>query len=288
MGERWVVTGASGLLGGWLARRLSREGAAHDLWAQSARGPYRGVPCTDAGALRASLLATRPTHVIHAAAVSTLSDAAGDRERAFLVNTTATEVVSATCASLGASLVLCSTDLVFDGERAPYDEESSPAPGTVYGRTKRDAELAALAHGAVVARLSLLFGPTRTARRGFFDAQVDALRERRPITLFDDEHRTPAALEDAADALVTLARARASGVVHIGGSERMSRFAMGERLAAALGVTTPALVRASRTSIDGEARPRDVSLTTLREAELGLGRPARSFEAWCARMMEAR
>lgn len=288
MSERWVITGASGLLGGWIARSLASQGVAYELWAQTARGPYLAAPCTDLDALRGRLRAARPSHVIHAAAVSALADAERDRERARLVNTLATEALSEECASLGASLVVTSTDLVFDGEHAPYDEESLAAPATTYGATKRDAERAALAHGAVVARLALLYGPTRTARRGFFDAQVEALGARREITLFDDEWRTPTALEDAADALVALARARASGIVHLGGGERMSRYAMGERLATVLEVADPVLRRASRTSLQGEPRPRDVSLATTRADELSLHRPARSFEEWCARMMEAR
>src|SRR5439155_2744036 len=94
----------------------------------------------------------------------------------------------------------------FDGERAPYGEEDDPAPLSVYGRTKADAEAAVRAAGGLVVRVSLLYGPSLSGRPSFFDDQAAALRSGRPLTLFEDEWRTPLALPAAARALVELAR----------------------------------------------------------------------------------
>jgi dTDP-4-dehydrorhamnose reductase len=133
--------------------------------------------------------------------------------------------------------------------------------------------------------VSLLFGPTRTARRGFLDAQVETLKRGAPLCLFDDEWRTPLALRAAAECLIAIARSDVEGTLHLGGPERMSRYEMGLRLARAIGCSEEHIVRASRTSLaGGEPRPRDVALDSRKfiglfpNLEMGL------FESECLRM----
>src|SRR5207237_1287946 len=73
-----------------------------------------------------------------------------------------------------------------------YREEDPPAPLSIYGQTKADAERLVLSYDrSVVVRLSLLFGPSLIGREAFFDQQLAALRQHRPVTLFEDEWRTP-------------------------------------------------------------------------------------------------
>jgi dTDP-4-dehydrorhamnose reductase len=85
--------------------------------------------------------------------------------------------------------------------------------------------------------------------------------------------------------LVRLAATEARGVVHVAGPERVSRFALMRRVAAALGLD-PALVLANRQSDAPalEPRPADVSLDSERLIALlpGLERP--SIEEAVARM----
>jgi dTDP-4-dehydrorhamnose reductase len=193
--------------------------------------------------------------------------------------------VARAAARAGARLVHVSTDLVFDGENAPYAEDAATCPLSVYGRTKVDAELeAARAPGSVIVRLSLLFGPRRTDRRGFFDAQLAALRSGEPITLFDDEWRTPLSYRAAAEALAAVARGSLTGIVHAGGPERMSRLEMGLRLARRLGIDAPAVSRLSRLSVGGEPRARDVALDTALLCRTHPELSRRSFEDECAAM----
>jgi dTDP-4-dehydrorhamnose reductase len=57
----------------------------------------------------------------------------------------------------------------------------------------------------------------------FFDGLVGSLRARKPVTLFDDEWRTPLAFGDAARLLVRACEDPRAGLYHAGGAERMSR-----------------------------------------------------------------
>jgi dTDP-4-dehydrorhamnose reductase len=268
------LTGASGLLGGWARAAFAAAGA--DLCTDR-------VELTDEAAVARAFAALSPDVVAHCAAMAAIADCAQDPARAHRVNVDATRTLARHCDATGARLVLVSTDLVFDGEAAPYAADAPTAPTTAYGTTKALAEAAALTcRRAVVVRVSLLFGPSRTARAGFFDQQLAALRAGRQITLFADEWRTPLSLRRAAEALVLLAASPDTGIVHLGGPERMSRLEMGERLAALLDVRAQRLIAASRTGVQGEPRPRDVSLVSSRVfAPLG---PPRSFEEECQAM----
>jgi dTDP-4-dehydrorhamnose reductase len=268
---RWLVTGASGQLGGYLLRHLRGRGETVVAWSGSAGGevcgvPIRAVDLADADALAAAFRAARPQAVIHAAALARVDECHRDPDRARRVNADGTARLADLAAAAGARVVYVSTDLVFEGERAPYREADPPAPLSVYGRTKADGEASALAAAnAAVARVSLLFGPTLSGRPGFFDGLVANLRAGRPVNLFTDEWRTPLALPAAAAALVEVARSDVTGVLHVGGPERLSRLEMGQRLAAHLGAPAAPLVAVSRTSAPAaEPRPRDVSLDSSR------------------------
>ena len=118
----------------------------------------------------------------------------------------------------------------------------------------------AVPHG-VVARLSLLFGPSIIGRPYFLDAQCGRMRAGQDTTWFADEWRSPLALMAAARALLTLVRSDFTGLIHMGGPERLSRYDMGLRLAAFLGTNPAKVVAVPQASVPApEPRPRDTSL----------------------------
>jgi dTDP-4-dehydrorhamnose reductase len=212
----------------------------------------------------------QPDAVLHAAAIASIADCWRDPQRAQQVNTQGTALLAELAAKAGTRLLLVSTDLVFDGEQGRYRELDPPAPLSVYGRTKAAAEPLVLAvPRGVVVRVSLLFGPSLSDRPSFFDQQMVALRERKPVTLFSDEWRSSLSLATAARALVTILRSDYVGLLHVGGPERMSRLEMGQRLAAYLGADLAAIRVAERNSMPAaEPRPRDVSLDSSHWREL--------------------
>jgi dTDP-4-dehydrorhamnose reductase len=284
-----LVTGSTGLLGGYLLAELARRGTTTIACGGPGRGE-RGVDLTDAEAVRSLVAKVQPKVVIHAAALTLMSDCARDPERARAVNVSATANLAEACRANDARLVHVSTDLVFDGEHAPYDESAAPAPLSVYGRTKLAAEREVAERTArhVIVRTTLLFGPTLTERRGFFEQQLDVLRKGEArLRLFDDEWRTPLSLRTAAEALGAIAvESDLIGVTfHLGGPERMTRLEMGERLARHIGVDpAAAFERASRLDVAGEPRPRDVSVDSAAFRSAFPDVVFDDFEAECGRM----
>jgi dTDP-4-dehydrorhamnose reductase len=279
-----LVTGASGNLGGYLLRELAGTDDAVTAWSGVRTGelfgiPLRPVPLTDRDAVARAVRAARPEVVLHAAALSSMAECLRDPQRAQAVNAGGTGLLAELAAEAGARLLLVSTDLVFDGEKGDYRESDPPAPLSVYGRTKHAAEQAALAAPrAVVARVSLLYGPSVAGRPAFFDDQLRRLREGEKLLCFTDEWRTPLALHAAARALVALARSDYAGLLHVGGPERLSRLEMAQRLADYLGADRHLLVAATRASAAGEPRPRDTSLNSSRWRGLFPAQPWPGFE----------
>jgi dTDP-4-dehydrorhamnose reductase len=264
---RVLLTGASGLLGGYLLRELKSRGLEVVGWPGPRDYMLYGIgDLAEPGWIADAFREVKTDLLIHAAALSRIDACFHEPEKARRVNALASGQLAYLAANVGTRMLHVSTDLVFDGQKGNYRESDKLLPLSVYGSTKRDAELMVLKHPEhVVARVSLLFGPSLTGRVAFFDQQLAALRSRSPLTLFEDEWRTPLSLAVAARALVSLALSRCRGVIHIGGPERMSRLEMGQRLAAHLGLDASAIKAFRRDSVPAvEPRPRDTSLDSSR------------------------
>lgn len=272
---RVLVTGASGQLGGYLLRELTHAGVEVVAWSGSRSGrlgdvSLQPVDLADAGRVASAFQEAKPAVILHAGAISSVADCFRNPDLAWRVNMKGTAVLAELAAGSAARLLLVSTDLVFDGENGPYNESDTPSPLSVYGRTKLEAERLSLSiSNGVVVRTSLMYGPSVVGRPSFFDQQLAALRERRPLTLFEDEWRTPLDLRTAAKALVEIARSDYVGTLHVGGPERMSRLEMGQRIARRLNLNPSVFEPSTRAAAPfGEPRPRDTSLDSSQWREL--------------------
>jgi dTDP-4-dehydrorhamnose reductase len=135
--------------------------------------------------------------VLHAAAWTDVDAAEADPQGAAAANAGGT----ANVASLGAPLVVFSTDYVFDGSKTePYVESDGPNPLSVYGRTKLAAEAAA-GGDAWVVRSSWLFGPTG---HNFVRTMLRLGAEREDVAVVDDQRGCPTYVGHLAAAVRTL------------------------------------------------------------------------------------
>jgi dTDP-4-dehydrorhamnose reductase len=276
-----LVLGASGFLGLPVLEHARRADFPRVVGA--ARRPPaltgtegRAIELAHATQLDRLLDETDPTHVILCAAASRAEACRRDPAGARAMNAELPERVARTCAVRGARLVHVSTDLVF-GAREPrgarFAEDDAPAPLSLYGCTKAEGEARALAAlpAALVVRLPLLFGDSRGRGLGASDALLAELERGGTPTLFEDEWRTPLDVDEAAAALLELARGEARGLLHVAGPVRLSRHELGLALLRAHGHARPeSLVRVVRRAevTAGVERPRDVSLDGTRALAL--------------------
>lgn len=296
--QRWLITGASGQLGGHLLRLLTEPSdTPREILALAGQGPVFEPPAPAVGpaaeltilrldlrdldALRETVAVFAPTHVVHVGAMTAVGDCLQRPADAARINTDATRELALAAARRGARFVFSSTDMVFAGDAAPYRETDAPRPLSHYGRAKSAAERALRGvDNALVVRIPLLWGRPCTDRSNTFMTQLAALRAGRPLKLFTDEFRTPIHVADAAAALIALAESPLTGTIHVAGSERLSRYEMIRRVAAALGIAEPKLEAISRLSIESpEPRPADLSLDATRFRALFPALPIRPVGA---------
>jgi len=206
-----LVTGGAGLLGSTLLTTAPAGSPVHATWRRSpvAGATAHRVELSDLAAVRDLMGRVRPGLVVHTA----YGKHDGERDIA-----AASRSVAAATAAVGADLVHLSSDVVFDGEYAPYAETDAPAPISQYGRWKHTAEreVLRLVPEAAVVRTSLILAPLRPDPTTAWI--VDAIQAGRGVDLFVDQLRCPIAVEDLAGQLWELAglptsdRAPASGI----------------------------------------------------------------------------
>jgi dTDP-4-dehydrorhamnose reductase len=166
--------------------------------------------------------------------------------------------VALAAARVGARLVHVSSDAVFSGRRARYDETHAPDPTTPYGAAKAAAETAinGLTPAAVIARTSLIIGNGQSQHERFVHALASGARTG---ALFTDDVRCPVHVSDLAAALLELADSPYEGVCHVAGADAVSRHELGMLIAQRDGLDPAALPAALRVD-SGHAGPIDVRL----------------------------
>ncbi len=241
---RVAVTGANGLLGGEAIARLS---GAHEVLALG-RGACRipagayawaAADLGDGRSVEAALRAFRAEAVLHAGAATDVDACERDPETAWRVNVGGTEQVARACRALGARLVAVSTDYVFDGTAGPYSEDDVPNPKSVYARTKRCGEEAALVlvPDCAVARVAVVYSGRPGAKATFATQVVEKLSRGEPVKAFSDQRAsTTLAANGAAMCLELLLETEYRGVLHTSDATVLSRVEFAERIARRFGL----------------------------------------------------
>jgi dTDP-4-dehydrorhamnose reductase len=198
----WLVTGASGQVGGALALRppagvriVAPPRAVLDL----ALGDALDV---------APLLAAKGvTAIVNCGAYTRVDQAEDEPELAQRINGEAPGALARAAAAAGIPIVHISTDYVFSGDKpAPYDETDATGPQGAYGRSKLAGEQAVAASDArhAILRAAWVFSPGGS---NFVRTMLRLGHERDTLGVVADQVGCPTHAGDlaAAVAQVTLA-----------------------------------------------------------------------------------
>jgi dTDP-4-dehydrorhamnose reductase len=190
-GERILLTGATGQVGGELLETLKSLG---DVVA-----PERDVlDLSNSGSIRETIRATRPRWIVNSSAYTAVDRAESEPDQAYAINAEAVKIIGEEAYTLGAGVIHFSTDYVFDGSgNEPYVETDAVGPVSVYGASKLAGEKALAESGAghMIFRTSWVYG---AKGKNFLLTILKLARERETLKIVADQHGAPTWSRDLA------------------------------------------------------------------------------------------
>lgn len=265
--KKLLVTGISGFLGSFIAQQAPKNWTIIGTYNQ--HKPDLGnvelcsIDLTNKADLNMFLSKIQANAVLHLAANSNPNNCENN-PISDQINIDVPTILAQYCAKQGIPFIFTSTDLVFDGNHAPYRPSDKPQPIMRYGQQKAAAEQAILKHypAATIARMPLLYGLPKN-RKGFLSNWLKKLKNGQEIHCFTDEYRTALSGKDAAKGLFLLLKQQKKGVFHLGGTQRMSRYDFAYTVARHFGYDTTLIIPALQKDVKmPAARPADVSLSS--------------------------
>jgi len=256
---RWMVTGALGMLGTDMVKRLAADG--HEVTAVD----LAELDITDPDAVsRISGI-----DVLVNCAAFTAVDAAEEREgTAFTLNAVGPQLLARAAQACGARIVQISTDYVFSGDGTqPYAEDEVIAPLSAYGRTKAAGEWAVRAEtdNHLIVRTAWLYGAGGAC---FPKTMARLAAERDELQVVADQVGQPTWTVDLVDLIVRLVEANApSGTYHGTSSGQVSWHGFTQEIVRTLG-KDPEMVRPTDSAAFVRPAPRP-AYSVLSHAALG-------------------
>ena len=273
--KRLLITGASGFLGWHICQLAKTEWEVYGTYfSHSLKIPgvkMVKVNLAEFQELKNIFNDINPTAVIHTAAHSQPNFCQTHPEESYTINVTASCNIAGLCADYAIACAFTSTDLVFDGLNAPYQETDAVSPVSIYGEQKVKAEVGMLERypHTAVCRMPLMFGIATPTAKSFIQPFLETLQAGKELNLFIDEFRTPASGTTAAKGLL-LALEKVQGLIHLGGKERISRYDFGKLLVEVFQITDAKLQGCRQQDVKMAApRPADVSLDSSKAFALG-------------------
>lgn len=156
-----------------------------------------------------------PDWVINCAAYTRVDNAESDAAAAHAVNCDGAANLAWAAKHNHAKLVHISTDFVFSGTGCrPYKPTDTPAPVSVYGKTKLAGETAVLdilGEDALIVRTAWLYSAHGI---NFVKIMLRLMKEKDSLTVVDDQIGTPCWAKGLAEVLWTAVEKRVTGMFH--------------------------------------------------------------------------
>lgn len=199
------ITGADGHVGSALRKLL--PGSGYHLLCTN----RQDVDVTDSEAVRLYLEMNRPNVIINCAALTNVEDCAACPDEAYKVNAIGARNLAAAAERIGAKMIQMSTDDVFDGNSSiAYNEFDTPAPRSVYGKSKLAGEqmVSSLCSRHIIIRSSWIYG----TGLDFVDTFLEA---KGSLKLPTNECAVPTSAKELAKVILNLIDGTNYGIFHI-------------------------------------------------------------------------
>jgi dTDP-4-dehydrorhamnose reductase len=270
---KFLVTGAAGLIGTQVTKDL--QSLNHIVYSGYHETlPIHGIPIkldlTNLDSLKTIIDKINPDKIIHLAAQTGVDLCETEQELTRTVNVTATKILAQQAAKNNCFFVYVSTDYIFDGNGTMKKESDVPNPLGFYGQSKLEGELALndLASGWCIARTSTPFG-FHTTKKSFPLWVKENLESKKEIPVLIDQFTSPTYVPNLSQMLIEIATRQISGIIHLAGSTRISRYDLALLIANKLNLEKKLLISAKIDNMNWKAqRPRDSSLDVSLATEI--------------------
>ncbi|MGB0888431.1 MAG: SDR family oxidoreductase [Vicingaceae bacterium] len=228
-----LITGSNGLLGQKLIKLLA--GKTDVTLLATSKGEnrvknkegynYQPLDITNRTEVLNVVAEFKPDAIINTAAMTNVDACELDKELCWDLNVNAVKYFIEAAEKNNTHLIHLSTDFVFDGEAGPYKETDLPNPLSYYGKSKYEAEKL-LEKSTIkwsIARTIIVYGiADDMSRSNIVLWAKEALEKGNPLTIVDDQFRSPTLAEDLAMGCYLIAEKEAEGIYHLSGKDVMS------------------------------------------------------------------
>lgn len=276
---RIFITGGSGLLGQYLNVELSKNNQIltqyNSKLGNCSKFNNVKLDITSLRSLENVFINFKPETVIHIAAISNPASAENlSSNKVYGINVSATQLIANLCEKYNAKMIYTSTDLVYAGYRGSLlNEDAKLIPLSLYAETKLmgEVKIQQTFDNYIILRTALLYGFGLNHSICHFQYMYENLKQGKEIKLFVDQYRSPISVIDAASMInQLLEKDIKSEVINFGGSERVSRYKLGERLCKIAGFDKKLLVKMNMDDLPDLPKVEDVSMNIEKLKDYGI------------------
>jgi dTDP-4-dehydrorhamnose reductase len=288
--KKILITGSNGLLGQKLVKLLLFSEGFEFLATSSGENriekykdfSYKSMNITNETEVSEIIESYYPDVVINTAAKTNVDACESDKDACWDLNVNAVKYLLNACKKVNAQLIHLSTDFIFDGENGPYSEEDKPNPLSYYGESKLAAEKLLqndeYANWAI-ARTIIVYGiGDNMSRSNIVLWAKSALEKGEPLTIVDDQFRSPTFADDLAKGCLLIAEKNAKGIYHLSGKDQMSILELVKRVATFYKLDASIVSPIKSLSLNQAAKRPPVTGFVLDKAKTILGYNPVSFE----------
>jgi dTDP-4-dehydrorhamnose reductase len=270
---KFLVTGSAGLIGSQVVKDLTEQN--HKVYScyheeKSIHGIPLQLDLTDHDKIIQTLQETKPDRIIHLAAMTNVDLCETEKESATLLNLKATETIAKQAAKQHIFFVYVSTDYVFDGIQGMKKENDVTNPLGFYGKSKLEGEIALnnMASSWCIARTSTPFGIYHK-KKSFPLWIKDNLESQKKIPVLVDQFTSPTYVPNLSKMLIEIAIKQITGIIHLAGATRISRYDLAELISDNLNLDKKLLTPTKIDEMNWKAhRPKDSSLDVSLATEI--------------------
>lgn len=286
---RILITGSNGLLGQKLVKLLTAISDVEFLATSqganrmtSLEFNYKSLDITNEANVINVIQDFEPDVVINTAAMTNVDACENEQDNCWKVNVDAVAYLLKACQKVKAKLIHLSTDFVFDGADGPYTEEDQPNPLSFYGKSKFASEQLLINSSYknwAIARTIIVYGiGENMSRSNIVLWAKGALEQGKPLTIVDDQFRSPTWADDLAMGCWLIAKKDATGVFHLSGKDFMSILDLVRRVAVFFNLDAAKVTPIKSADLNQIAKRPPVTGFILDKAKKELGYAPLSFE----------